>query len=240
MKPIRHQQFDNLTFEDFRRMAADRSLSCYEKIGFPDSYRAGKEEAIFHDIRGKLPQLGRDRQVVLDIGPGCSGLAHALIDLCGEREHTLLLVDSREMLDQLPDRPHVRKYAALYPNCPELFAQYAGRVQALLVYSVLHYIFDEGNLFHFLDRSLELLAPGGAMLLGDIPNISKRKRFFSSAAGIAYHQQYTGRDEIPAVPFNQVEAGKLDDAVIVALLMRCRAAGYDAYLLPQGADLPMT
>src|SRR5262249_42126054 len=153
MKSVNYQQFDNLTFEDFRRMAADSSLSCYEKIGFPDSYRAGKEEYIFRDILKKLPQLGQERQIVLDIGPGCSGLAHLLIDHCSEKEHTLLLVDSKEMLDQLPDRNDLRKYPARYPKCPELFTQYDGKVQVLLVYSVLHYIFDEGNLFDFLDRS---------------------------------------------------------------------------------------
>jgi hypothetical protein len=36
-----------------------------------------------------------------------------------------------------------------------------------------------------------------------------------------------------------VEAGKIDDAVIVSLLLRCRLAGFDAYVLPQGPDLPM-
>lgn len=239
MNAINHQQFDNLTFEDFRKRATDNALSCYEKIGFPDSYRAGKEECIFRDILGKLPQLDGERQVVLDIGPGCSGLPRTLIDFCGARGHTLLLVDSPEMLEQLPDREHVRKYSALYPKCPELFAQYSGQVQAILVYSVLHYIFDAGNLYDFLDRSLTLLAPGGAMLLGDIPNVSKRKRFFSSAAGAACHRQYIGRDEAPSVVFNQVEAGKIDDSVIVSLLLRCRLAGFDAYVLPQAADLPM-
>lgn len=239
MNSIQHQQFDNLTFEDFRRMAADGSLSCYEKIGFPDSYRAGKEEHIFRDILEKLPQLGGERQVVLDIGPGCSGLAHSLIALCENRAHTLLLVDSREMLDQLPDREYIHKYPALYPHCPELFAQYMDKVHVILVYSVFHYIFTEGNIFDFLDRSLSLLAPGGAMLIGDIPNVSKRKRFFRSAAGIAYHQQYTGSDETPEVVFNRVEKGKLDDSVLLALLLRCRTAGYDAYILPQGSALPM-
>lgn len=239
MEPINYQQYDNLTFEDFRRMAADSSLSPYEKIGFPNSYRAGKEEFIFRDILEKLPQLGQERQIVLDIGPGCSGLAHLLLDHCGEKKHTLLLVDSQEMLDQLPERVYVRKYPALYPKCPELFAEFASRVQVLLIYSVLHYIFDEGNLFDFLDRSLSLLAPGGAMLLGDIPNVSKRKRFFSSTAGLVFHQHFTGRDETPSVVFNRVEVGKIDDAVLIAILLRCRLAGFDAYVLPQRPDLPM-
>jgi hypothetical protein len=239
MQPASYSQFENLTFEDFRRLATDGSLSCYEKIGFPDSYRAGKEEAIFRDIRAKLPQLDRQGQTVLDIGPGCSGVAHQLIDLCGQRGHTLLLVDSQEMLDHLPNRPGLRKFAARYPNCPELLEQYAGKVDAVVVYSVLHYIFAEGNLFDFLDRTLGLLAPGGGLLLGDVPNVSKRKRFFSSEAGARYHQQFTGRNEKPAVAFNQVEPGKIDDSVVVALLLRGRSAGFDAYVLPQADDLPM-
>jgi hypothetical protein len=148
-------------------------------------------------------------------------------------------VDSQEMLSHLPDCKHICKYAALYPKCPELFDEYTGRVHAILVYSVLQYVFAEGNVFDFLDRSLGLLAPGGAMLLGDLPNVSKRKRFVSSEAGAACHRQFTGRDELPEVHFNRLESAKIDDAVVVGLLLRCRAAGFDAYILPQGPQLPM-
>ena len=56
-------------------------------------------------------------------------------------------------------------------------------VDVILSYSVLHYVFVQQPLYEFLDTSLGLLADGGQMLLGDIPNVSKRKRFFSSAAG---------------------------------------------------------
>ena len=45
--------FDNLSYEDFRRMAGDPELSVHEKIGFPDSYREGYEEVIFSDIRSE-------------------------------------------------------------------------------------------------------------------------------------------------------------------------------------------
>ena len=77
------------------------------------------------------------------------------------------------------------------------------------------------------------------MLIGDIPNISKRKRFFRSAAGVAYHQAFMKTDEEPVVDFNTIEDGKIDDAVLLSLLLRCRTAGFDAYLLPQASALPM-
>jgi hypothetical protein len=234
-----YSRFEHLTYTDFRQLAADPTLSRYEKIGFPNSYRAGKEEAIFADIEAKLPSLHRLEQVVLDIGPGCSDLPHMLIRLCERQKHTLILADSAEMLGHLPDGPLIDKHACYFPDCPAMFERYAGRVDTILAYSVLHYVFDEGNIFRFLDRAMQLLAPGGEMLIGDIPNVSKRKRFFASAAGAAFHRQFTGRDEDPPVDFLNVEDGKIDDAVVTGLMLRARAAGCDAYLVPQGSNLPL-
>lgn len=234
-----YKRFEDLKFEDFRRMANDPSLSRYEKIGFPDSYRAGKEAAIWQDIVAKLPSLLSPGKLVLDVGPGCSELPSMLIDLCREKGHTLLLVDSAEMLAQLPDEPFIEKHPGIYPRCPDLIERYRERVDVLLSYSVLHYVFTEGNVWSFLDASLGLLAHGGEMLLGDIPNVSKRRRFFATPAGAAYHRAFTGRNEDPQVVFNQVEQGAIDDAVIFGLLQRARSAGFDSHVVPQAPDLPM-
>jgi hypothetical protein len=239
MKTDDYKRFADLTFDDFRRMAGDDALSPYERIGFPDSYREGKEEAIFEDIAAKLPALGGRGKVVLDVGPGCSGLPLMLVELCRRQGHTLLLVDSAEMLARLPEEPFVRKFPAYYPRCEELFAEYAGRVDVLLSYSVLHYVFAESNLWDFLDASLALLADGGQMLVGDVPNVSMRRRFFSSPAGVRFHREFTGTETAPEVAFNRVERGQIDDAVVLSLVMRARAEGCDAYVVPQREDLPM-
>lgn len=239
MKTDDYKRFADLTFDDFRRMAGDDALTQYERIGFPDSYRAGKEEAIFEDITAKLPALAGEGKVVLDVGPGCSGLPLMLVELCRRQQHTLLLVDSAEMLGRLPDGPSVRKFPAYYPRCEELFAEFAGRVDVLLCYSVLHYVFAESNLWDFLDASLALLADGGQMLLGDVPNVSKRRRFFSSPEGVRFHREFTKTETDPEVAFNRVERGQIDDAVVLSLVMRARAAGADAYVVPQREDLPM-
>ena len=233
-------RFQDLTFEDFQRMAKDDSLSQYEKVGFPNSYRQGKEESIFNDILSKIGSIRKRRQRIIEIGPGCSGLPRMLIDLCRSQGHKLLLIDSKEMLDHLPDEPFIRKIPAYYPvECEWLFDEYAGRVNAILAYSVLHYVFTEGDLFDFLDRSLSLLAEGGEMLIGDVPNISMRKRFFSSQTGVRFHKEFTGKDEDPEATFNVLEPGQIDDSVILSIILRCRGAGFDAYVLPQANDLPM-
>jgi hypothetical protein len=163
-----------------------------------------------------------------------------LIDLCRRHGHTVVLVDSAEMLGHLPDGPGLVKVPARFPDeCPSLLEQHHGRVDAILAYSMFHYVFAEGNPFAFLDRCLDLLAPGGELLIGDIPSATKRKRFFSSAAGIRFHQQFMGTDAAPEVVWNHTEVGRIDDAVILSLLHRARTAGFDAYVMPQGDRLPM-
>jgi hypothetical protein len=235
-----HERFANLTFDGFRELATADGLSRYQRIGFPDAYRDGYEAAIYRDVLGKLSNLGRRGQTVFDIGCGCSDLPFLLTNTCERQGHTLVLCDSPEMLAHLPDEPFVRKAAGCFPrDSAPLVAEYAGRVDAILVYSVLQYAFVELPLFDFLDACLALLAPGGQLLIGDVPNGSKRKRFFASAAGVECHRQFTGTTDVPAVAFNVPERGKIDDAVVLSVLGRARAAGFDAYAVPQAPDLPM-
>jgi hypothetical protein len=233
-------RFENLTFEQFRRLALDARLSKYEKIGFPDSYREGLEALIFEDIRSKLTNLDSTRKVVLDVGPGLTDLPLEMINFCGRQGHRLILIDSSEMLSGVPDFEFVTKVPGRFPeDCVDLCSEFAGRVDAILSYSVLQYAFVESSVFNFIDQLLLLLAEGGQMLIGDIPNIDKRKRFFASSAGVRHHQNFTGSNEVPPTYVKRVEVGKIDDAVVMALASRCRQAGFDAYIMPQRADLPM-
>ncbi len=232
-------RFDKIGFEDFRRFAKDASMSKYERIGFPDDYRKGQEALIFDDICKKLTNLALSEKKVVDIGPGCSDLPSMLIALCQENKHSLSLIDSQEMLDLVESAPFIDKVPAMYPNCPEWITAHTGTIDVILCYSVLHYVFVDVGFFRFIDSSLELLAPGGQMLLGDIPNISKRKRFFASETGIRFHQTYMKTDQLPEVAFNQVEHDQIDDAVVMAIIQRARAQGCDAYVMPQDPALPM-
>src|SRR5438105_3364270 len=183
MAEAKYKQFASLTFDDFRRRALDSSLSCHEKIGFPNSYREGKEQAIFGDIKSKLTLLNARKKIVLDVGPGCGPLPLILIEFCQQNGHSLILVDSEEMLSQLPDASFVKKIPGYYPHCAGLADEFNGKIDVILTYSVVHYVFAESNLWDFLDQSLALMTHGGQMLIGDVPNVSKRRRFFSSAAG---------------------------------------------------------
>ncbi len=228
-----------MTYDEFRKLARDSALSPYEKIGFPNSYREGKEDLIFEDILRKLPNLVRGNQTVVDVGPGCSGLAHMLLDHCRERGDRLILADSKEMLDHLPDSDSVEKVAGRFPDeCAEMIARFSGKADVVLTYSVFHYVFDEGDVNEFLDSLTSLLAPGGQLLVGDIPNVSRRARFFASESGIRYHQEFTGTDTLP--PAVDLSARAIDDELLLTMVRRARNAGFDAFLVPQSSNLPMS
>lgn len=231
--------FDDLTFDKFRELASAEGLSHHEKVGFPNEYREGKEESIFADMLSKVHALNVGRPTVVEIGPGCSQLPIMLAQHCASNYGQVHFVDSQEMLQHLPDGPHVHKWPGRYPQIPGLFEALTGNVDAIIAYSVIQYVFAEGNLWEFVDRCLALLKDGGEILLGDIPNVTMRKRFFSSAEGIRTHQQFTGRNELPSVQFNQLEPARIDDSVVLAILSRARAEGYHAWVVPQGSDLPM-
>lgn len=234
----RLSRFERLTFDDFRALATDASLSPSERIGFPDSYRAGAEEAIAADIVDKLPALAQRGSRFLDIGPGCSRLPVLLLDLCARNEGHAVLVDSPEMLAHLPDGPNVEKVFGCFPETARLPEGSGESFDAILAYSVLQYVFADGDVFEFLDRAIELLARGGAMLIGDIPNYSKRARFLSSPAGVEFHKALMSTDEPPEVSW-EVPPDKIDDAVVLSLAARARAAGCDAYIIPLRPDLPL-
>lgn len=233
--------FKDLSYEKFKEMAVDDNLNPIEKVGFPIEYRKGKEKFIFEDIISKLNLKDKSKRTILDVGCGCSDLTLMLIDYCKKNDHSLILIDSQEMLCNLPDYHFIKKIEGYYPStCGEFVRQYKQKIDYIIVYSVIQYVFNESNIFEFVDTSNSLLKEEGRILLGDIPNISKRKRFFSSNSGIIFHKNFTGRNEMPQVEFNEIEFNNIDDSVVIAVIQRARAAGFDAYLVPQCENLPMS
>jgi cyclopropane fatty-acyl-phospholipid synthase-like methyltransferase len=234
------ERFKNLSYEDFKKLAQDTSLSVYQKIGFPDEYRKEKEKLIFNDIVAKLDMKNQKDKVLLDIGSGCSDLAHYIMELSKDQNLKLLLVDSQEMLDLLPEQVNSEKHYGYFPDQTEdLVNQYMGKVDYIVCYSIFHYVFYNTCIFRFLDTAVSMLRPGGKLLIGDIPNISKRKRFFSTETGVKYHQAFTGTNTIPEVHHLTIEPTQMDDGVIFGILQRYRNFGLETYLLPQPEDLPM-
>jgi SAM-dependent methyltransferase len=229
-----------LGYESFRQLSQNPNLSPEEKIAFPVSYRRGFEDVILEDIRFKVDLLDGEDKVVVDIGCGVGGLTERLVQFCLNRAHKVVLVDSAEMLAQAPGGERVLRAPGMYPNNAAQVREVSGGADVVISYSVLHYAFVDTNLFRFLDAIVELLNPGGMALIGDIPNVSKRKRFFASPAGIAYHKSFMNTDAPPVVRHFAVERDTIDDAVLSGLVARAQAAGCHAYVVPQDRRLPMS
>jgi len=231
--------YDGYNYKKFQELACDSSLSKYEKIGFPDHYRQGAEEIIFKDIVSKTPLLTRQKRLrVLDIGPGCSDLQAYISQLCASHNHMLYVSDSDEMLKLIENSPHLVKVPGLFPQTADEISAQSGGLDVIICYSVLHYIFVDSNVWYFLDWVMKLLKDGGQALIGDIPNNSKRKRFFASPNGVNFHKKFMNTDQPPEVTFNCPEPGKIDDALLLSMVMHCQASGCDAYVVPQADGLP--
>jgi hypothetical protein len=233
-------RFKELNYDGFRRLAREPGISNNQRIGFPDSYREGFADSILVDICTKLPVLTRSGGTIVDIGPGCGELSEKLINLCAERQHRLVLVDSTEMLNLLPDADFITKVPGQFPdNIATLTALLPDGADALLCYSVLHYLLQDFDIELISTSVSKLLRRKGSALFGDIPNISKRKRFFSSDEGREFHRNYTGRDEYPTDLLNEPEEGKITDHTLEVFISCFREDGLNAKIVEQGELLPM-
>ena len=210
-------RFDRLTFESFKELALDPSLCDSEKIGFDREYRTEAHiEEILYEISLNLDIFTICKRV-LDIGCGCSGFTSKFINLCGNYGHALCLVDSEEVLSLLPNEDFVTKIAGRFPDEVNIGT---GSFDAILVYSVLQHVILDMNPFTFIDSTVSLLAPGGRVLLGDIPNLSHRNR-------------NSNLEKITC--FND----RIDDSILISIVSRYRACGFNTYILPQGKTLPL-
>jgi hypothetical protein len=235
------ERFRDLRYRDYKIMAKDESLSKYQMIGFPDSYREGKEEYIFADIISKLGVDTDEKGLTfLDIGPGCTDLPHMLINFCNKHQNRLLVVDSEEMLNKLPNKDSLLKFPGYFPDDSSvLIDKFQNSIDYIICYSVLHVVFYQTCVYKFIDSAVSMLKPGGKLLIGDIPNLSKRRRFFSTDSGISFHQEFSKSNTLPVVNHYELEPSKIDDSIIFAILQRYRGFGFETYLLPQNRNLPM-
>ena len=225
-----------LNFKDFSELASNKELSLYEKIGFPDSYRKGFDKIICADIFAKLNV--ENGKTILDIGCGCSPLVNEIIEESKLKNNKLILVDSKEMLGNISgDKNSATLVEGMFPNTPKLFDEYALKIDYIVCYSVFHYVFIQGNYLNFIHRSMELLKPNGVMLIGDIPNFTKRHRFLNSEEGREFTK---GHDTQSGDTSHENISEKMDDSIVFSILQRMRGFGVESYLLPQNKNLPMS
>ena len=234
MKPVR-------SFEDFLPLALNERLTGNEKADFPENYRNGKEEIILQDILQKLQIYEQRNLKIADIGCGCSPLSFLILEDCISRNNQFVGIDHLEVLNHLPDHPNILKLAGKFPqHFYQWIRKEAETFDCVIAYSVLQYEFWAGNAFEWIDSALRLLKSGGQLFLGDIPNDSKRNRFFRSESGITFHQEFMKSQELPPQNLIEPRADFPTDDWILEILRCYRQKGYETYVLPQNAGLAMS
>lgn len=127
---------------------------------------------------------------------------------------------------------------------------FRGGYTKVIIYSVLHCLKDLETAFLFVDKALEGLRENGKILLGDIPNIDKKRRFLQSASGKTFDEAFRKeqqlaqnveedfqRDNLKKEQILQ-KALTVDDEVIQKLADHYHNLSCDVYLLPQKGYLP--
>lgn len=204
------------------------------------SFQAAAERRILADIVSKLSPTPDDR--LLEIGCGPGNLLIPLSFLVKEA----IGIDHPSVVARGKARFRDAQVTWLEGQFPDVAA--AGAFDCVLIYSVIQNLQSMAAVEAFLDAAVAVLPPGGRLLVGDIPSTDRNARFRSSDKGRAFEIEWRkvsaelAKTAPGADPFRVFEGvsslGSFTDGELLALLQRYRAQGFNAYLLPQPADLP--
>ena len=245
---IKKHIFDALSF--YSRLAIN-SNSPAERAG----RKLGDEQieaAIWRDIQNKL--LPSPGQRILDIGVGSGSIAKQWVALSQHMSLHLHFVDFPAVINRLRSEleqsgiyslDQCEFTSGIFPQSvpKELLASSFDRV---VLYSVIHYSDTPREM---IDRSAMLLAPGGRMLIGDIPNLDKKGRFLSTKTGRAFDANYKKiePESLRLYPnyreftseARTAGAPPIDDDFILDVICSYRKKGFQAYVLEQPDGLSL-
>ena len=188
---------------------------------------------------------------VLDIGCGCGFTANQWVAQVTEHGIEACLMDIPAVINEIRNRfseaitPHLRLAAGTFPADAKAVCMGGTGYDAILAYSLFHY---NDSPAQFLEAAVQLLAPGGRLLIGDIPNLSRKGRFLASASGRAFDAAYrkvpleqTPRFDSPKAFVDAAIASgsaPITDEVLCDFVCKYRDLGFDAFLLEQPESLP--
>jgi SAM-dependent methyltransferase len=199
--------------------------------------------AIVPEIVTKLG-LRREHRL-LEVGFGTGSLITRLAEHAGE----VFGIDHPACVSRLakavPD--NVSLIAGRWPD-----ARPPGTFDRIVAYSVLQYLQDRTSAEGFIEACVDALAEEGALMIGDLPNEDARRRLRASAAGQEFEAEWRRRvaqseQDDPDVAalheiFTRVPRAEpfIDDGFVLDTLSRYRQRGYEAYVVPQGRELPFS
>ncbi|NQV82489.1 MAG: class I SAM-dependent methyltransferase [Rhodospirillales bacterium] len=222
------------SFDNFARLARS-DLSNTTRAG-----RLSKQAAtvadIVEDIAAKLTLESSD--CLLEIGCGPGDLLLAL----SSRIASATGNDHPDVLANLEKRVTNGRIDTIAGNFMECAPN--GTFSKILIYSVIQYLKDQAEVVAFIDKALGLLKPDGILLIGDIPNRDRKRRFMESETGRQFHKAWLLDSGDEADPFDglpvDTDLVAIDDAFTMSLLLSLRQKGYESYAVPQPLELPFS
>ena len=204
-------------------------------------FQAAAESRIIWDVVSKTSPKADDR--LLDIGAGAGLVTIPLSFMVRE----VVAMDDPRVIARLRSRYCDNKISFLEGNFPERLPE--GSFDIIVAYSVLQYMPDISAVTQFALDAARLLAPGGRLLLGDLPNKDAKIRLAQSRD--AEHHAQEWKEELRRSQTDFALRKSLDEALstvpaqgvfsdkeLCDLLLALRSAGFVAYIAPQPHNLP--
>jgi cyclopropane fatty-acyl-phospholipid synthase-like methyltransferase len=226
----------NKSFENYLSLAKKEAAKNIEVAG-RYAFQAEAERNSIRDISNKLSLCSGDSLLEIGCGPGnlLLPLSYMVKSCAG--------IDNSKSLERLRARGGDAKRIELYPgnflemDLPEI------RFDKILIYSVIQLVDDMANAMNFVSRALTLLQSGGTLMLGDIPNSDKKKRWLNTKSGqdaaINWKQQVDAAGEHPMAHASpDTNLVTVDDHFVSQVMLFGRSLGYETYLIPQKSNLP--
>lgn len=224
------------SFENYTRLATAVGTDNTEVSG-RYGFQASAERRIVPDVAAKLRLVVEDSLLEIGCGPGnlLVPLAQMVANATG--------IDNEASLARLAVRVGTPSPIEMYSGDFLSMSLPDRRFSKVLVYSVLQYMADAVEAAIFVRRALSLLSPGGMALIGDLPNVDKKRRFLMSPSGERLAREWQSRvSAAGGHPFDELPADNrlvtVDDALVLGLAADGRSAGFECYVLPQPTNLP--
>jgi len=224
------------TFNNYA-ILANSGLSYTQKAG-RYVIQEESERLILPDVVSKLDLKSTDS--LLEVG---CGLGNVLIPLSYLAE-SATGIDHPDILDKLRERAPFQPLNLIGGNFLDIEIQ--DKFNKILVYSVLHCLSDFKEVVRFIEKAIKLISTGGRLLLGDIPNEDRKKRFMNSKEGKLFHKQWENmlhNSESGVIGQNPIieedqDLVSFDDVSILEILSFVRKSGFAAWIVPQPPELP--